>query len=433
MRYPRIDASLFQTNRNRLAGKLKPSSLAVLTSTDVVPVSADRTHPFLQDTDLFYLSGIDQEETLLVLCPDARDETYREILFVKETNDDIAVWEGRKLSKKDASDISGVKTVCSTNEFERLFRQLAFASDHIYLNTNEHLRAEHGVETRAMRFLDWCKRQFPLHKYERLAPLMHASREIKSDAELGLIRQACRITGKTFERLLGFVKPGVWEYEIEAEIYHEFLRSRSRGPAYHPVIASGANSCVLHYIKNDCQCREGDILLLDFGAEFSGYASDVTRTIPVNGRFTERQKKVYNAVLRVQRAAISMLSTGATMKDYNREVEKIMTSELIGLGLISKTDVNGASPENPPHKRFFMHGISHALGLDVHDYGNTYVTFEAGMVFTCEPGIYIKEEGLGVRLENDILITDNGPVDLTEGIPIEADDIEALMNRAGGA
>ncbi|MBW1894139.1 MAG: aminopeptidase P N-terminal domain-containing protein, partial [Deltaproteobacteria bacterium] len=296
MRHPEIDRSLFVTNRERLAKNLKPLSLVVFNSTDVVPVSADRTHPFLQDTDLFYLSGIDQEETILVLCPDAKDKKHQEVLFVKETSKEIAVWEGQKLSKNEASEVSGIKTVCWTNEFDTIFRQLAFSSDYIYLNTNEHLRAEHAVETREIRFLKWCKNNFPLHKYERVAPLMHTLRSVKSAAELDLIRHACQITGKTFERLLDFIKPGVWEYEIEAEIYHEFLRNRSRGPAYHPVIASGANSCVLHYIKNNCQCMENDILLIDFGAEYSGYASDVTRTIPVNGRFTERQKDVYNAV-----------------------------------------------------------------------------------------------------------------------------------------
>ncbi len=428
MRYPEIDRSLFITNRERLTKNLKPSSLVVFNSTDVVPVSADRTHLFLQDTDLFYLSGIDQEETILVLCPDAKEEKHREVLFVKEASKEIAVWEGQKLSKNKAYEVSGIKTVCWTNEFDTIFRQLAFSSDYIYLNANEHLRAEHAVETREMRFLKWCKNNFPLHKYERAAPLMHELRSVKSAAELDLIRHACKITGKTFERLLGFVEPGVWEYEIEAEIYHEFLKNRSRGPAFHPVIASGANSCVLHYIKNNCQCMENDILLIDFGAEYSGYASDVTRTIPVSGCFTERQKDVYNAVLRVQKAAISMLVTGNTLEEYNKETEKKMTSELIGLGLINAEDVKNTSPEKPLHKKYFMHGMSHYLGLDVHDYGSKYAAFEEGMVFTCEPGIYIKEEGLGIRLENDILITANGPVDLTEDIPIEADEIEEVMN-----
>lgn len=429
MRYPRINTTLFVTNRKRLAKHFKPSSIAVFNSNDIVPVSADRTHPFLQNTDLYYLSGIDQEETILVLCPDAKEEKHREVLFVKETNEDIAVWEGQKLSKEEASEVSGVKTVCWINEFDTLFRQLAFESDYIYLNTNEHLRASHTVETGEVRFLNWCRKNFPLHKYERTAPIMHGLRSVKAEEELELIRHACQITGKTFERLLGFIKPGVWEYEIEAEIFHEFLRNRSRGPAYHPVIASGKNSCVLHYIKNDCQCMESDIILIDFGAEYSGYASDVTRTIPVSGRFSKRQKAVYNAVLRVQKEAIRLLVVGNTFAEYNKEIEKIMTGELIGLGLIDKADVAIASPENPLHKKYFMHGISHYLGLDVHDYGNKYAAFEEGMVLTCEPGIYIKEEGLGIRLENDILITLAGPVDLTENIPIDADDIEEMMGR----
>jgi Xaa-Pro aminopeptidase len=381
MRYPRMNTTIFVTNRKRLVTHLKPSSVAVFNSNDIVPASADRTHPFLQNTDLFYLSGIDQEDTILVLCPDVKEEKYREVLFVKETNDEIAVWEGQKLSKEEASEVSGVKTVCWTSEFDTFFRQLAFESDYIYLNTNEHLRAIHTVETREVRFLKWCKNYFPLHKYERAAPIMHALRSIKAEEELELIRHACRITGKTFERLLNFIKPGVWEYEIEAEIYHEFLQSRSRGPAYHPVIASGKNSCVLHYVKNDCQCMDNDIVLIDFGAEYSGYASDVTRTVPVSGRFSKRQKDVYNAVLRVQKRAIGMLVTGNTFSEYNKEIEKIMTDELIGLGLIDKKDAADASPENPLHKKYFMHGISHYLGLDVHDYGNKYAAFEEGMAW----------------------------------------------------
>jgi Xaa-Pro aminopeptidase len=428
MRSPRIDKSLFAANRKRLTEHMKPSSVAAFISNDLVPVSADRTYPFLQNTDLYYLTGIDQEETILVLCPDAKEEKHREMLFVRETNDEIAVWEGPKLSKREASEVSGVKTVHWTTEFETLFRQIAFETDSLYLNTNEHVRASHSVETGDIRFLNWCKKNFPLHKYERTAPVMHRLRSVKAKEEQALIRHACHITGKTFERILDFIKPGVWEYEIEAEIYHEFLRNRSRGPAYQPVVASGANSCILHYVKNDCQCLENDIVLIDIGAEYGGYASDVTRTIPVGGKFNKRQKDVYNSVLRVQQKAIKRLVVGNTFTEYNKDVEKFMTEELIGLGLVDERDARDAPPENPAHKKYFMHGISHFLGLDVHDYGSKYAVFEEGMVLTCEPGIYIKEEGLGIRLENDILITPDGPVDLTGDIPIDAEAIEEIMN-----
>lgn len=429
MKYLPINKRLFIQNRERLVKHLKPNSVAVFNSSDIMPTSADGIRPFIQNTDIFYLSGIDQEESILVICPDAKEEKHKEILFVKETNEKIAIWEGQKLTQKECSEISGIKTVFWTSEFESRFRSLVFESDNIYLNTNEHSRADVAVESRDARFLKQCMAQFPLHKYERLAPIMQHLRTVKSPLEIELIQHACDITEKTFQRLLGFVKPGVWEYEIEAEIYHEFLRNRSRRPAYQSIVASGANSCVLHYVANDRQCKDGDVLLIDFGAEYANYAADVTRTIPVSGRFTNRQRAVYDAVLRIHRAAANMLRPGNTLKEYNKKVGKLAEKELITLGVLDADKVKKQNKEKPLYKKYFMHGTSHYLGLNVHDVGSTYRKFEPGMVFTCEPGIYLRDEAIGVRIENDILITESNPVDLTKNIPIEADEIEELIKQ----
>jgi Xaa-Pro aminopeptidase len=429
MRYLPIENSLFIENRQRLVEKLKPGSLAVFNSSDILPTSADGTHPFIQQTDLFYLSGIDQEESTLVIAPDVKDAKHRTILFLKETNEQIALWEGQKYSKDEAAAVSGIKTVHWNHEFKNILKSLVYQSDHIYLNTNEHMRTDSSVETRDDRFRQWCRRKFPLHKYERLAPIMNDLRAVKSQLEVELIRKAGRITDGAFRRLLGFIKPGVWEFEIEAEIYHEFLRNRSRGPAFETIIASGPDSCTLHYVKNNKQCRAGDLVLIDFGAEYANYAADVTRTVPVTGRFSKRQKEVYNAVLKVQKAAIDLLTPGKTLDEYSKAVGRIMEDELIRLGLLKADDVKSQSPEEPLYKKYFPHGTSHHLGLDVHDYGDRYRKFEPGMVLTCEPGIYIREEGIGVRIENDILLTANSPIDLTESIPREADEIEELMKK----
>jgi Xaa-Pro aminopeptidase len=429
MKYLQIDQNHFVENRQRFASRLKPNSIAVFNSNDIMPASADGTHPFIQQTDLFYLSGIDQEESRLILFPDAKEQKHKEILFLKETNEQIATWEGQKYTKEEATKISGIKTVYWNKEFNNIFKTLVFEADNIYLNTNEHLRANSPVESRDRRFLKWCMESFPLHKYERLAPIMHNLRAVKSQFEIDLIKHACQITEKGFRRLLAFIKPGVWEYEIEAEIYHEFIRNRSRGPAFESIVASGANSCVLHYVKNNKQCREGDVLLIDFGAEYANYASDVTRTVPVNGKFTKRQREVYDAVLNVQKAAIQMLKPGNTLDEYHKNVGKIMEAELIRLGLLDPAKVKKQSQDEPLYKKFFPHGASHHLGLDVHDYGDKYRKFETGMVFTCEPGIYIRDESIGIRIENDILINEDDPIDLTESIPREADEIEALMNQ----
>lgn len=428
MKYLPIDFSLFVQNRQRFAAKLKPNSIAVLNANDIMPTSADGTRSFIQNTDFFYLSGINQEESILLIFPDAHEKKHKEVLFIRETDEQIAIWEGPKYSKDEASAVSGIQTVYWTREFEKVFRVLVIETERLYLNSNEHLRADVTVESRDARFLKWCMQSYPLHKYERLAPIMHDLRAVKSSVEVELIKQACLITEKTFRRLLGFIRPGIWEFEIEAEIYHEFLTNRSRGPAYVPIVASGPNACILHYVLNNRQCKDGELLLMDFGAEYANYTSDLTRTVPVNGKFSPRQKEIYNAVLRVQRAAIQLLRPGNTFEEYHKEVERIMENELIGLGLLDAVEVKNQNKGAPLYKKYFMHNASHYLGLDVHDFGNKYREFEEGMVFTCEPGIYIKEEAIGIRLENDILLTRNGPVDLMENIPIVAEEIEDLMN-----
>ncbi len=429
MKYHPINPALFVQNRKRFSQLLKPNSLAVFNSNDIPPKSADGTRAFIQHSDIFYLSGADQEETILVLFPDAKMPEHKEILFVRKTNELIAIWEGEKLTQEKATEISGIATVYWLEEFETIFNALMAEADHVYLTTNEHLRADITVQTRDDRFIKWCQGKYPLHRYERSAPIMHRLRAIKSQIEIDQLQEACNITEKAFRRLLSFIKPGVWEYEIEAEIWHEFIRNRSKGMAYEPIIASGLSACVLHYIENNKPCKDGDLVLMDFGAEYANYNADLTRTIPVNGRFTPRQKAVYNAVLRVHRAASEMLTPGNTIDQYHKEVGLIMEKELLGLGLIDTTDIKNQDPKWPAFKKYFMHGTSHHLGLDVHDYGSKFHPFEKGMVFTIEPGIYIREESIGIRIENDVVITQNGIFDLMRNIPIEADEIEDLMNR----
>jgi Xaa-Pro aminopeptidase len=429
MRTPPIGPQLFIDNRRRLAGLLKPGWIAVVNSSDLMPRSADGVHPFVQQTDLIYLTGIDQEETVLLLFPDAPEAKHREILFLRETSDAIALWEGRRCTQEEARALSGVATVLWNTEFEALFRALMLQAQGIYLNSNEHPRAKTEVESRDARFLKWCRDAYPLHAYDRLAPLLHRLRAVKSAAEVDLLRRAAAITGQAFRRLLGFIRPGVWEFEIEAEIYHEFLRSRSRGPAFQTIVAAGADACVLHYVRNDKQVQAGDLVLIDFGAEYAHYAGDLTRTVPADGRFTPRQRAVYAAVLRVQKEAVARLRPGGTLDRLNTEAGRVMESELIGLGLLDADAVRSQPAERPLYKKYFPHGISHHLGLDVHDVGDRYRPFEPGMVFTCEPGVYIPEEGIGVRIENDILVTDGEPVDLTADVPREAEEIETLMDE----
>jgi Xaa-Pro aminopeptidase len=428
MRYLPIDNALFVRNRKEFAARLKPNSIAVFNSNDIMPTNADGTMAFRQNSDLFYLSGIDQEESILVVYPDFVEEKFREILFLRETNPEIMIWEGNKHTKEEAQKISGIPTVMWLSQFEKTFNTLMSQAENIYLNTNEHIRAEVKIETRDSRFIKWCQQRYPLHKYERLAPIMRDLRVVKSDMEIYVLNTACKITEKGFRRVLKVVKPGTMEYEIEAEYAHEFLRNRSRGFAYQPIIASGFNACVLHYIDNNAKCQDGEMLLMDVGAEYANYNGDMTRTIPVNGRFSKRQKDIYNAVLKVQREAFKLLRPGNTIAEYHKEVGKIMENELIILRLLDQNDVKNQDPEQPLYKKYFMHGTSHHLGLDVHDVGDIYRKFEKGMVFTVEPGIYIRDEKLGIRLENNIVVGDDGIIDLMNNIPIEPEEIEDLMN-----
>lgn len=430
MRYKNISKELFITNRKRLSQALKSNSVVVVNANDIMPTNADGTMRFRQNSDLFYLTGADQEETILVLCPDFPDKKFREVLFLRETNELIATWEGHKLTKEEARITTGIETVLWASEFPTLFRTMMVMGDieHVYLNTNDHYRAGEGVETREMRFVKSCLQKYPLHKYERLAPILHNIRSVKSELELELLQRACDITEQAFRRVLKFVKPGVKEYEVEAEFAHTFLSNGSRGFAYEPIIAAGANSCVLHYIENDKVCKDGDILLLDVGAEYANYNADLTRTIPVNGKFSKRQKDVYNAVLRVQRQAIKLLKPGEKYYDYHKEVQKVMEQELIGLKLFTKKDVKNQNKDKPLFQKYFMHGTGHQLGLDVHDVGNMYHKMKAGQVWTVEPGIYIREEGLGVRIENNVVIQKNGVLDLMKNIPVEATEIEEIMH-----
>lgn len=429
MKYYRIQNSLFIENRRQFAAQMQPNSLAVFNSNDIYPISADSTMPFEQHRDIFYLSGVDQEESILVIFPDAPKDKHKEILFLKETNDHIAVWEGEKLTKDMAFETSGIKTVYWLKDLEKVMFELMTQCSTIYINTNEHYRANAETETREDRFTKWLKNKYPAHQVAKSNPILQKLRSLKKQVEIDLMQHACNITEKGFRRILNFVKPGVWEYEIEAEFIHEFLRNRSNGFAYTPIIASGNNANVLHYIQNNQQCKEGDLLLLDVGAEYANYSSDMTRTIPVSGKFTKRQKEVYNAVNRVKNEATKMLIPGAYWESYHVEVGKLMTSELLGLGLLDKADVQNENPDWPAYKKYFMHGTSHHIGLDTHDYGLLYEPIEPNMVFTVEPGIYIPEEGFGIRLEDDVVVRANGePFNLMRNIPIEANEIEEIMN-----
>ena len=428
MKYTPLPKELYQRNRQKLISKLKSDSVVLFNSNDIMPTNADGTMRFRQNNDLFYLCGIDQEETILLLAPDCPVPAMREVLFLRETNEHIAVWEGHKYTKEEAEATSGIQNIKWLADFDLVFNTVMSLSKNIYLNTNEHLRAGVHVETRDARFIKTCKEKYPLHEYERIAPIMHELRGVKEQEEIDQLQIACDITEKGFRRILSFVKPGVTEYEIEAEFLHEFVRNRSKGFAYEPIIASGASACVLHYIENKKACLDGELLLLDVGAEYGNYNADMTRTIPVNGRFSPRQRAVYDAVLRVKNQASSMLRPGVIIQDYHKEVGLIMQSELIGLGLIDQTDIKNQDPNWPAYKKYFMHGTSHHLGLDVHDVGTMHFPIKAGMVFTVEPGIYIPAEGFGVRLENDIVVLENGYLDLMGNIPVEPEEIESLMN-----
>jgi len=410
--------------------QMKPNSLAIFNSNDIYPISADSTIPFQQHRDIFFLSGVDQEESILMLFPDCPKAQYREILFLKETNEHIAIWEGEKLTKEAAFKTAGIKTVFWLQDLEKVFGELMTYADTVYVNTNEHYRASVETETREDRFTKWWKAKYPAHSVAKSNPILQRLRSVKDQIEIDLMQHACNITDKGFRRVLDFVKPGVWEYEIEAELIHEFIRNRSKGFAYTPIIASGNNANVLHYIENNQQCKDGDLILMDVAAEYANYSSDLSRTIPANGRYTDRQKAVYNAVLRVKDEATKLLTPGTLWAEYHIEVGKMMTSELLGLGLLDKVDVANENPDWPAYKKYFMHGTSHHIGLDTHDYGLLHEPMQANNVFTVEPGIYIPDEGFGIRLEDDVVIQHNGePLNLMGHIPITVEEIEDLMNK----
>ena len=426
MKYSQINPNLFINNRNLLSAKLEENSIAIFNANDIMPTNSDGTMPFKQNSDLFWLSGVDQEESVLAIIKN--NNQVQEMLFLKETNEHIAIWEGAKLDKELAQKNSGVEKIYWLNQMDEVLNINIEKANKIYLNKNIHSRSTSEVETRDDRFRKTLTKKHPKKEIIEVAPIMHELRFIKSEIEIELMKHACDITEKGLRRILPIIKPGIMEYQIEAELMHEFLSNRSAGFAYQPIIGSGVDSCVLHYIDNNKMCKDGDILLMDFGAEYANYASDLTRTVPVNGRFSERQKNVYNAVHRVMKEATNMLRPGTDHKKMQQEVIKIMEEELIGLGLFDKEDVKRQDPSKPMYKKYFMHGTSHSIGLDVHDVGDTSTPMQPGMVFTCEPGIYIREEGIGIRLENDVLVTSGDPDDLMKNIPIDYQEIESLMN-----
>ena len=428
MKYFPITNTLFVKNRKHFIENMLDNSVAFFNSNDSYPVSADTTLPFEQHRDLFYLSGVNQEETILLIYKN-NDSIYQEILFLTKPNDLLTHWEGEKLNEEKAYTISGIKTVYWLDQLNDVIKKIMQNVKVLYLNKNEHYRAKVETETREERFNDWIKKEYPSKNVKGSNPILQKLRSVKSSLEIELIQKACDITEKGFRRILNFVKPGVWEYEIEAEFSHEFLRNRSKKFAYSPIIASGKNSTILHYIENNNQCLEGDVLLLDVGAEYANYSSDMTRTIPVSGRFSERQKAIYNSVLHVKNEATKLLKPGVMWKDHYHEVGKIMSSELLKLGLLTKSDIQNQTKENPAFKKYFTHGVSHNLGLDTHDYGDLSYPIEKNMVFTVEPGIYLPKENFGIRLEDDVVVQENSePINLMTKIPIEVEEIENLMN-----
>lgn len=426
MRYPPIDSRLFISNRERLRQLLLPNSLAVVNANDLLPTNADGTLGLRANSDLFYLTGLEQEETLLLLYPEADDEKHREILFLREATPLLETWEGHKLTKDEARKLSGIQNVMWLSEFPRLFHRLMCECEHVYLNSNEHKRAVIDVESREARFIADCQRRYPLHDYQRLARLTHRLRVVKSETEIDLIKKASNLTERGFRRVLKKVKPGIAEAELEAEFAHEFIRHRGTF-AYLPIIATGLNACALHYIDNAATCRPGELLLLDVAASYANYNSDLTRTIPVSGRYTRRQKQVYNAVLRVFRQSVQNLRPGKLPKDWQKEAEQLIEKELVDLGLLTMRQIKKQDPDNPAVKKYFMHGLGHPIGLDVHDVGFTTEPVQPGWVMTVEPAIYVREEGFAVRIENTVLVGEEGNVDLMADIPIEAEEIEELM------
>jgi Xaa-Pro aminopeptidase len=429
MRYEPIKSDLFIQNRKNFMSQMLANSLAVFNSNDTYPIGADSTIPFQQDRNIYYLSGVDQEESILVLFPDAPNPKHREVLFLTETNPHIAVWEGEKLNKEKTLENTGINTVYWLKDFPKIFNELMTQCGLVYMNTNEHYRADHATQTREDRFNKWLKENYPAHQVAKSNPILQRLRSIKHPLELEVMQKACAITEKGLRRILNYTKPGQWEYELEAEFMHEFLMNKSRGFSYTPIIAGGKNATVLHYIENKEQLKAGDLILIDVGAEYANYASDMTRTIPVSGKFNDRQKQIYNAVNKVKKEATNLLVPGTIWKDYHVEVGKLMTSELLDLGLLDKADVQNENPDWPAYKKYFMHGTSHNIGLDTHDYGLLNEPMKANQVFTVEPGIYLPEENMGIRLEDDVVIQENGaPKNLMANIPIEIEEIEDLMN-----
>lgn len=408
---------------------MEPGSMVIFHSADQMPKTADQYFPFRQNSDLFYLTGISQEDTVLVIAPDLPQESFREVLFILKTTEELSTWEGDKLTPSEASAISGIREVKFIDDFDKLLPVWMYDVQKVYFNHNEHGRFASPVRSRDHRNALKMKELYPMHDYKRIAPVMHRLRSIKSDTEIALMQKACDITRQAFDTVLKFVKPGVGEYEIEAEISREFIRNRSEGHAYDPIIASGKNACILHYKENKNICRDGDLILFDFGASWANYAADLSRTIPVNGQYTDRQKAVYNAVLRTFKAARSMLRPGTLLAEYQQEVGKMIEKELIALKVLNEKDVRDQDPHNPLYRKYFMHGTSHFIGLDVHDVGNRHEPIREGMAFTCEPGIYLPDEAIGVRIENDVIVTKQEPVDLMADIPIEADEIEDAMQQ----
>ena len=430
MRYEPLSSQFYKRNRENFMAMMKGNSAAVFNSNDIYPVSADTELPFEQHRDIFYLSGIDQEETILILFPNAKDKLWREILFIRKSDEHTKIWEGEKLSRAQAKKISGIENIIWVDDFKDIFHKITTECNRFYFNKNEHYRAKIVVETREDRFIKWVEKEYPSHPISRSNPILQRLRSIKDNEEIDRIQHACNITMKGFERVLKYIKPGVWEFEIEAELIHEFINNSSKGFAYSPIIASGNDNNILHYTKNNKQCINGDLILMDVAAEYGNYSSDMTRTVPVSGLFSKRQKQIYNSVLNVKNHATKLLKPGNVWKDFHSQVGEIMTKELLDIGLLDKNDIKTQTKESPAYKKYFMHGTSHHLGLDTHDYGLLEDTFQANMVFTVEPGIYLPEEGFGIRLEDDVVIQESGdPINLMKDIPIDAEHIEELMNK----
>lgn len=429
MRYLPINYNLFKNNRKKFISQMKKNSLAVFFSNDQYPRNGDQYFSFRQQSDFFYLTGIEQEKSILLLSPDCPNKNLREAIFILHSNPILETWEGHKYNFEEVQEISGIKNIYWLEDFDVFLKEAMSYQNNVYLNSNEYPKFNPEVVTREMRFGQEIKNNFPFHKYYRAAPLLTKQRLVKSSEEIDLIRHACNITNKALRKVLSVTRPGLWEFELEAEITHEFIKNRANGHSYAPIIASGKNACVLHYIENNKKLKKGDLILMDFGAEYANYAADLTRTIPVNGKFNNRQRELYSAVLSVMKEVKKLYIPGSTINDINDAANKLMEQQLVKLGLLTKQEIKKQDLSNPAYKKYFMHGTAHFLGLDVHDVGSKYETLKPGMILTCEPGLYIKEENIGIRIENDILITENEPEDLMSDFPIEIEEIESLMNE----